>query len=278
MYEKQPKQAGQSRTKNSYAAAFRSNLKYIENHRKHMLPRVIMHNTISIDGSVRDFELDIGLHYEIADRIKADAHLIGSETAKTGIELFTEKIPEEEPADFAKPQTKTNDTRPFWVISDSKGKLKGLLHVYRRSCYCKEVIILVTNKTPEDYINYLKERNYDIIVSGEEHVNYRETLEKLYERYNVKTVLTDNGGVLNGILLKEGLVAEMSLLISPVVVGKQATNLFRTLESKVNLELIRSERIRANHLLAIYRVLEYSPVEYGQTAARSGTPGEASNY
>jgi 2,5-diamino-6-(ribosylamino)-4(3H)-pyrimidinone 5'-phosphate reductase len=242
-----------------------------------MLPRVIMHNTISLDGSIRDFELDIGLHYEIADRVKADAHLIGSETARTGIEMFTEKIPEEEQADFVKPHVKTDDTRPFWVISDSKGKLKGLLHVYRRSCYCKDVIMLIASKTPEDYVNYLKERNYDTIIAGDEHVNYREALEKLYERYSVRTVLTDNGGVLNGILLKEGLVGEVSLLISPVVVGKQSTSLFRTLEGKVNLELMRTERVRTNHLLVIYRVLEYSPVEYGHTAARSGTPGETSH-
>jgi 2,5-diamino-6-(ribosylamino)-4(3H)-pyrimidinone 5'-phosphate reductase len=47
-----------------------------------MSPRVIMYNSISIDGSVKDFELDIGLHYELADKIKADAHLIGSENGK----------------------------------------------------------------------------------------------------------------------------------------------------------------------------------------------------
>jgi len=73
--------------------------------------------------------------------------------------------------------------------------------------------------------------------------------------YNIRTVLKDSGGGLNSILLREGLVDEISLLISPVIVGKAATNLFRTLENKVNLELIRTERIRGNHMLAIYRVL-----------------------
>ncbi len=220
-----------------------------------MPPRVIMYNTISVDGSIKDFELDIGLHYEVADKIKADAHLIGSETAKTGIEMFTDNIPAEEQSDFVKPMMKTDETRPFWILSDSKGKLKGLLHIYRRSCYCKEVIILVTNKTPEEYINYLKERNYSIIVAGDETLDFHVALDKLSMYFNVKSVLTDSGGGLNSVLLKEGLVDEVVMLISPVIVGKSGTNLFRHLENKVNLELIRSERVRGNHILVFYRVL-----------------------
>jgi 2,5-diamino-6-(ribosylamino)-4(3H)-pyrimidinone 5'-phosphate reductase len=218
-------------------------------------PKLIMFNTISIDGSIKDFELDVGLHYEVADKIKADAHLIGSETAKTGIEMFTENAPPEEPSDFNKPLIKEGETKPYWVLSDGKGKLKGLLHVYRRSCYCKDLIVIVTNKTPEDYIIYLKERNYNIIVAGEESIDFRGALDKLAMYYNVKTLLTDSGGGLTSVLLKEGLVDEVALLISPVIVGKNATNLFRYLDSKVNLELIRSERIRSTHLFAVYRVL-----------------------
>ncbi len=218
------------------------------------MPKVIMFNTISVDGSVKDFELDIGLHYEVADRIRADAHLIGSDTAKTGVELFTEQIPPEEPSDFAKPPVRADEVRPFWVLPDRNGKLKGLLHVYRRSCYCKDIIIIVTNRTPTDYLTYLKERNYNIIVAGEEQIDYRTALDRLTMYYNVKTVLTDSGGGLTSMLMSAGLVDELVLLISPVVVGKGATNLFRSLDSKVNLELIRSERIR-HHLLAVYRVL-----------------------
>ncbi len=220
-----------------------------------MFPRVIMFNTISVDGSIKDFELDLGLHYEVAGKIRADAHLIGSDTARTGVSLFTENVPAEGPADFVKPIIKADERRPFWVLSDSKGKLKGLLHVFRKSCYCKDVIVIVTNKTPEDYINYLKERNYNVIVAGDEYVDFRVALERLGMYYNVKTVMTDSGGGLTSTLIKEGLVDELTLLISPVIVGKNSTNLFRYLETKVNLELIRTERIKANHTLAVYRVL-----------------------
>ncbi len=214
-----------------------------------------MYNSVSVDGAIKDFELDIGLHYEIADKIKADAHLIGSETAKTGIEMFTQNIPAEEAADFSRPITKADETKPYWVISDSKGRLKGLLHVYRRSCYCRDVIIIVSETTPESYIFYLKERDYIVITAGKDKIDFREALDKLSNYYNIKTVLTDSGGGLTSVLLSEGLVDELVLLFSPVVVGKAATSLFRHVTSQVNLELIRSERIRGNHLLVFYRVL-----------------------
>jgi 2,5-diamino-6-(ribosylamino)-4(3H)-pyrimidinone 5'-phosphate reductase len=50
-----------------------------------MLPNVILHNSISLDGSLTNFEVNMILHYEIAGRYKPDAHLIGSNTIKIGI-------------------------------------------------------------------------------------------------------------------------------------------------------------------------------------------------
>jgi 2,5-diamino-6-(ribosylamino)-4(3H)-pyrimidinone 5'-phosphate reductase len=119
---------------------------------------------------------------------------------------FTDNVPTEEPSDFVKPVIKANETRSFWVLTDAKGNSKGLLHAYRLSCYCKDVIVVVSNKMPEDYINYLKERNYNIIVAGEEVIDYRAALDKLAMYYYVKNVLTDSGGGLISSLIKEGLM------------------------------------------------------------------------
>jgi 2,5-diamino-6-(ribosylamino)-4(3H)-pyrimidinone 5'-phosphate reductase len=88
---------------------------------------------------------------------------------------------------------------------------------FRKSCYCKDVIVIVTNKTPEYYINYLKERNYNTIVAGDENVDFRSALDKLGMYYNVKSVMTDSGGGLSSTLLREGLADEVTLLISPVL-------------------------------------------------------------
>jgi 2,5-diamino-6-(ribosylamino)-4(3H)-pyrimidinone 5'-phosphate reductase len=49
-----------------------------------MLPKVIIHNSVSLDGSLVDFEPDMGLHYDIAGGFKPQAHLVGSSTVRVG--------------------------------------------------------------------------------------------------------------------------------------------------------------------------------------------------
>ena len=127
-----------------------------------MLPKVIVHNSISIDGSLINFEVNMPLHYKIAGGFKADIHLVGSNTAKTGIDLFLKEIPKETQDDFKKP----NKEGILWAIPDTKGKLNGLLHVLRQTEYCKGVLVLISEKTSKEYIEYLKERN----------VNYTKTV------------------------------------------------------------------------------------------------------
>jgi 2,5-diamino-6-(ribosylamino)-4(3H)-pyrimidinone 5'-phosphate reductase len=77
----------------------------------------------------------------------------------------------------------------------------------------------------------------------------------LNSKYNVRTVLVDSGGILAGVLVRQGLVNEISLIISPVIAGNRSQNLFRTFENKVNLDLIKADRLKGNHVLVVYRVL-----------------------
>lgn len=219
-----------------------------------MLPKVVVYNSVSVDGSIKDFNLDIALHYEVLGKLGLVALLVGSNTAKTGIELFMEAVPAEKPSDFLKPQVEPDDDRPLWVIADSRGILQGLMHVHRQSGYAKDIIVLVSNKTPKSYLDYLAERHYDFIIAGDDYVDYRLALQALNTRYGVKTVATDSGGLLASFLLESGLVDEVHLLVSPQIVGKKSVNLFRSLENSIRLRLIKVEAIRDSHVLLVYAV------------------------
>jgi len=222
-----------------------------------MLPRLIIHNSISLDGSTTGFNANLEVHYGILGSYEPDAMIVGSNTAKTGTEFFCQKIPPEEESDFKKPEIQPDDTRAYWMIADSKGILEGLMHVFRRSEYSKDVIVLVSEKTPEPYINYLKERNYDFIRAGADRVDVRKALEIANERYGFKLVVSDSGGILNGILLEKGLAEEISLVLTPEIVGKNGTNLFRGIEkSGIQLELVRNEIVEKKYVHLVYRVLK----------------------
>jgi 2,5-diamino-6-(ribosylamino)-4(3H)-pyrimidinone 5'-phosphate reductase len=95
-------------------------LKYATANSALMLPKVIIYDSVSIDGAIKDFNVNIQLHYTTVGRFGADAFLVGSTTSKTGIEMFTQTVPPEEPKDFIKPKTAKNDKRPLWVIVDSR--------------------------------------------------------------------------------------------------------------------------------------------------------------
>ncbi|MDW7732632.1 MAG: RibD family protein [Methanolobus sp.] len=226
-----------------------------------MIPEIIMHNTISLDGAINGFDIDLELHYQILSLFDPDATLAGSATAKSGIDIFIENIPPEEDSDFSKPPIISNDDNPFcnpyWIIVDSSGILEGLLHVLRRSDYCKDIILLVSEKTPLSYINYLSERNYEYVVAGEEHVDYRRALEICADKYGFKRIVMDSGSTLCDILLDEGLVDRINLIITPVIVGEGSESIFgKVKRSGRTLQMLHHEVVKENLLMVQYEVMK----------------------
>jgi 2,5-diamino-6-(ribosylamino)-4(3H)-pyrimidinone 5'-phosphate reductase len=223
-----------------------------------MFPKIITHNAISLDGSISGFVIDLEKYYAISRNYHPDAMLVGSSTAKSGMEMYSDSIPEERHADFVKPRITAQDKRPYWVIPDSSGLLQGRLHIFRQFEYCKDVIILLSEKSPESYVKYLLERNYDVIISGHEDVELKKALEILANKYDCKVVMTDSGGNLNKALLEDGLVDEISLIINPTLVDGHHLKLFRNLNltsKSIQLELLKTEKL-GNELLIHYKVVK----------------------
>ena len=217
-----------------------------------LLLEVIIHNSISLDGSLTNFKPNMGLHYQIAGRYSPDAHLIGSSTVKTGIELYGDGVAPEEEKDHKKPKRDANI--PYWVIPDTKGALKGLLHMCRRFEFCRDVVVLVSKRTSRDYIDYLEERNYDYHVVGEDHVDLEASLNLLSAKYKVQKVLADTGRVLSNLLLEHGLASEISLLVHPVIVGENSYNIFGNVAANVSLKFQKEETFDNGYVWLVYRV------------------------
>ena len=217
-----------------------------------MLPKVIVHNSISLDGSLTNFEPNMALHYQIAGNYKPEAHLIGTNTVKVGVELYGKGVPKEDKKDLKKPARARS--LPLWVIPDTAGALKGLLHTCRRFEQCRDIVVLVSEQTPKDYLVYLIERNYDYHVVGKRHVDLKRSLELLSAKYNVKTVLADTGRILSNLLLEHGLASELSLLIHPVIVGKELYTIFGNIGKGVNLKLQKQETMGKGFVWLVYKV------------------------
>lgn len=181
-----------------------------------MLPKVILFNGVSVDGRMDWFAGDVGLYYELAGRWGADAMLSGSETMLAAYAAVD--VPEEDESAFEPPEMDPNDPRQRLVVVDSRGRIRNW-HQIRDEPYWRDPVVLCSDATPQEYIDYLEKRHVDTIVVGDDRVDLRAALEALSARYGVKTIRVDSGGVLNGALLRAGLVTEVSVLITPHLVG-----------------------------------------------------------
>jgi hypothetical protein len=104
-----------------------------------MKPSVVTHNTISLDGAYKDFAIDIGLHYEVAERFEAPIRLIGSTTAIPGLGAPDSIAPETE-QDRLRPHVDRADRRVLghrrlkWLVAGPtpRNPFLGLLQGRRR--------------------------------------------------------------------------------------------------------------------------------------------------
>ncbi len=222
-----------------------------------MMPKVIIHNIISVDGRIDGFTPDAGLYYKLAAKFEADIHLAGSRT------IFDpeEQIPQETPDDYRPVTPVRGDRRPILVVPDSKGRLRNW-HVLKRTPYWRDWIALCSQSTPPDYLNHLKRLHVKYLLAGRDQVDLEAALLKLNEQFDAKTVLVDSGGTLNGVLLRQGLASELSLLLSPYLVGEtspasifRAPDLHRT-DAPINLKLRYFETLKNDVMWLRYEIIK----------------------
>jgi 2,5-diamino-6-(ribosylamino)-4(3H)-pyrimidinone 5'-phosphate reductase len=224
-----------------------------------MLPRVILHNGVSLDGRMDWGMGDIGLYYELAARWEADAMLSGSNTMLAAYPA--EEVPEEDGEAFEPPERGPDDPRPLLVIVDSRGRFRHWQQI-RKEPYWRDVIALCSDSTSKTYLSYLQERHIKYILAGDDHVDLRVALEELNTRYQVKVVRVDSGGILNGVLLRAGLVDEVSVLVDPCLVGGTTpSSIFvapdlASAESVIPLRLIHVENVKGDTVWLCYEVVK----------------------
>jgi 2,5-diamino-6-(ribosylamino)-4(3H)-pyrimidinone 5'-phosphate reductase len=224
-----------------------------------MLPRVILHNAVSLDGRIDWFPADIAKFYELASSWKEDATLAGADTL---IKAYPEEKTEPEDAEaFEHEKNDANDTRPLLVIPDSRGRLRHILPLLRHEPYWRDMVILAAGKTPKSYLEYLHKRNIKHIIAGEDYVNFPRALDELNVHFGIKIIRVDSGGTLNGMLLRAGLVNEVSLLIHPNLVGGiSSRSMYRapdliTSSGVLDLKLINLEKIANDLVWLRYEVI-----------------------
>jgi len=214
-------------------------------------PRVTIHNTISLDGQLTGFPIDLGLHYEVLGGLPHDAILAGSTTLLAAAEAAGEDLTSEEP-----PGTIPSRDGPWLVIVDSRGRLTRLSWL-RKQPYWRDVLILCSHATPAQHLNRLRRHEVEHVVAGDDRVDLSAGLEILASRYGVTAICTDAGGGLNGQLLRAGLVDEISVIVAPHLAGANQAIAVHLADGVPGsalpaLRLIAAEPLREQHIWMRY--------------------------
>jgi 2,5-diamino-6-(ribosylamino)-4(3H)-pyrimidinone 5'-phosphate reductase len=218
-----------------------------------MRPEVIVYSAVSVDGRMDHCEFDLGRYYDIAAKMKTEAVIFGSETVVSSGLVDTDE-------DVHVPTNDPKDKRPIVAIVDGRGRVR-CWNKLRNEPYWRDMVALVSESTPKDYLKYLEERKVRYAIFGKDHVDMKQAIEWLGTEFGAKRVRIDSGGILNGVLLRQNLVTEVHLLIHPFLVGG-TTN--RTMfiapdlgkdDKPMNMELIGTRKFDGGLLYLRYKVL-----------------------
>lgn len=214
-----------------------------------MIPKVVLYNSVSLDGRLNGFETDIVIYDKIESQSDYDAVLMDPDTFENRFHNSSEKI-------------KAKDRKKLHVIPDSEGRIKWS-DIDKNENLNKNILVLCTRSTSQVYLNILEDRYINYMVIGFEDVNFATALEELNTQFGVKTLHVRSDGSLNGKLLRDDLVEEINVLIHPVMVGGESPDsIFIASDLKpdteiLDLRLLEMKSLGHELIFLRYRVMKY---------------------
>lgn len=204
-------------------------------------PYVICHMTGSIDQKVTGEFLSTETgrkaaddYYKIHSEFEADAFACGRVTMEGSftkgwypdLSAFDDygEISHEDyvPAD-------AYYSEKYAVAFDRKGRLgwkESIIHDEDPGYDNSYVIEVLTENVPDQILHYYRSIGVAYIFAGNKVLNIGTALEKLYDIFEIRTLLLEGGSILNGAFLKKDVIDELSLVTAPVLADEKDKPLF----------------------------------------------------
>ncbi len=213
-------------------------------------PKIILSAAISIDGKIATFSGDsklsskkdlIRLHKL---RSQVDAILVGKNTINKDNPLLTVRY--------------SKGRNPVRIILDSCGTISDKSRILQTSNTVKTIIV-VSKKITKRNLQKLKKFPLEIMMIVNNQVNIKSLMKNLGKR-KIKTILLEGGGTINWEFIKNNLVDEFYITVTPFILGgKDAITLvqgdgFDKITKSPKLKLDRIKRLE-NDLVLHYSKL-----------------------
>jgi len=172
-------------------------------------PHVTLSGAITLDGKLATRTGDSKLSTKIDKirvyklRSKVDAIIIGKNTAKIDDPLLSIH--------------NIKGKNPIRVILDSNGTIDTNSRIIK-TCSKISTIIVVSKKAKPKNLEKLKKFPITILVCGNDKINIKNLLKMLKQK-KIKNILLEGGGLTNWTFLKEKLIDDIIITLTPYLVG-----------------------------------------------------------
>jgi 2,5-diamino-6-(ribosylamino)-4(3H)-pyrimidinone 5'-phosphate reductase len=191
-------------------------------------PRVICHMMTSVDGRIVvdgwPLSAEARQQYDLVHAsYEPDAWICGRVT----MEPFAKRVRSEEEVarerdtaaaprdDFRAP----GDYDSFAFAIDAHGRLAW----ESNDVDGDHVVAILSERVSDEYLAFLRERGVSYLFAGSRDVDLSVALEKIGAHFEVRTLMLEGGGRINGGMLRAGLIDEVSLLLAPVADARIGT-------------------------------------------------------
>jgi len=140
-------------------------------------------------------------------------------------------VPEVRPMSSAPPKkdfVAPHQGSTYAIAVDPRGKL----YWQANSLDGDHVIAILSEQVSPEYLAFLQAQRVSYLFAGTHSIDLSTALTKLATTFQIKTLLLEGGGKINGAMLQAGLIDELSLLLAPIADGTNGTpTLFDTLNT-----------------------------------------------
>jgi len=159
-------------------------------------------------------------------RTKVDAILIGKNTVERDDPVLNVRY--------------TKGTNPIRIILDSKGVISSKSKIIKT---CKNIptIIIVSKAALTQNLIRLRKYPLQVLIVGENTVNTKKLLQILW-KMKIKKILLEGGGNVNWDFLRQGLVDEVIITITPYLLGGK--NAVTLVEGKGFSKITKSTKLK----------------------------------
>lgn len=190
-----------------------------------MKPKIICHIMSSVDGRLLNERWTepydgtpatalLQVYASIGRDLDTDAWMFGKNTLRA---IFPYKwsidghtISSDYPAVFIGER----HSERIFIVADPEADIYFTSSVLRGD----NILVIVGRNATEEYLTHLREKRISYLIVNDA-TDLREGLEAVGREFGIRSVSVQGGGILNGALLADGLIDELSLVVYPGIDG-----------------------------------------------------------